>query len=83
MSTSSYFVEDIEIRGKVYIKHSVFNSLNKLGNQFFNPRNAVSVSLSQLDAKITSFVTWRKINVFITNLFSKVEVIKSTFYKSL
>ena len=50
------FFEDIEIRGKVYIKHSVFNSLNKLGNQFFNPRNAASVSLRQLDAKITSFV---------------------------
>ena len=50
------FFEDIEISGKVYIKHSVFNLLNKLGNQFFNPRNAVSVSLRQLDAKITSFV---------------------------
>ena len=50
------FFEDIEIRGKVYIKHSVFNSLNKLGNQFVNPRNAASVSLRQLDAKITSFV---------------------------
>jgi NAD-dependent DNA ligase len=48
--------EDIEIRGKVYIKHSVFNSLKKLGNQFVNPRNAASVSLRQLDAKITSFV---------------------------
>jgi NAD-dependent DNA ligase len=51
------FFEDIEIRGKVYIKHSVFNLLNKLGNQFFNPRNAASVSLRQLDAIITSFVT--------------------------
>ena len=50
------FFEDIEIRGKVYIKHSDFNSLNKLGNQCFNPRNAASVSLRQLDAKITSFV---------------------------
>jgi NAD-dependent DNA ligase len=50
------FFEDIEIRGKVYIKHSVFNSLNKLGNQFVNPRNAASVSLRQLDAKIISFV---------------------------
>ena len=50
------FFEDIEIRGNVFIKHSVFNSLNKLGNQFFNPRNAASVSLRQHDAKITSFV---------------------------
>jgi NAD-dependent DNA ligase len=57
LSTPSYFFEDIEIRGKVYIKHSVFNSLNKLGNQFVNPRNAASVSLRQRDAKITSFVT--------------------------
>jgi len=32
--------EDIEIRGEVYMKNSVFNSLNKLGNQFANPRNA-------------------------------------------
>ena len=83
MSTPSYFFEDIEIRGKVYIKHSVFNSLNKLGNQFVNPRNAASVSLRQLDAKITSFVTWRKIRFSFTNLFSKVEVIKNTFHKSL
>ena len=50
------FFKDIEIRGEVYMKHSVFNSLNKLGNQFVNPRNAASVSLRQLDAKITSFV---------------------------
>ena len=51
------FFEDIEISGKVYIKHSVLNILNKLGNPLFNPRNAASVSLRQLDAKITSFVT--------------------------
>jgi DNA ligase (NAD+) len=56
LSTPSYFFEDIEIRGEVYMKHSVFNSLNKLGNQFANRRNAASGSLRQLDAKITSFV---------------------------
>ena len=32
--------EDIEIKGEVYMKDSVFHSLNKLGNQFANPRNA-------------------------------------------
>jgi DNA ligase (NAD+) len=55
-ATPSYFFKDIEIRGEVYMKHSVFNSLNKLGNQFANRRNAASGSLRQLDAKITSFV---------------------------
>ena len=55
-STPSYFFEDIEIRGEVYMKHSVFNSLIKLGNQYANPRNAASGSLRQLDAKITTFV---------------------------
>jgi NAD-dependent DNA ligase len=39
-STPSYFFEDIEINGEVYMKDSVFHSLNKLGNQFANPRNA-------------------------------------------
>ena len=34
------FFEDIEIKGEVYMKDSVFHSLNKLGNQFANPRNA-------------------------------------------
>ena len=50
------FFEDIEIRGEVYMKQSVFNSLNKLGNQFFNPRNAASGELRQFDEKIISFV---------------------------
>jgi NAD-dependent DNA ligase len=56
ISTPSYFFEDIEIRGEVYMKQSVFNSLNKLGNQFFNPRNAASGELRQFDEKIISFV---------------------------
>jgi NAD-dependent DNA ligase len=56
ISTPSYLFEDIEIRGEVYMKQSVFNSLNKLGNQFFNPRNAASGELRQFDEKITSFV---------------------------
>ena len=55
-ATPSYFFKDIEIRGEVYMKHSVFNSLIKLGNQYANPRNAASGSLRQLDAKITTFV---------------------------
>ena len=50
------FFKDIEIRGEVYMKHSVFNSLIKLGNQYANPRNAASGSLRQLDTKITTFV---------------------------
>ena len=54
--TILFFFKDIEIRGEVYMKHSVFNSLIKLGNQYANPRNAASGSLRQLDAKITSFV---------------------------
>ena len=53
---SYFFFKDIEIRGEVYMKHSVFNSLIKLGNQYANPRNAASGSLRQLDAKITTFV---------------------------
>jgi NAD-dependent DNA ligase len=38
--TILFFFEDIEIKGEVYMKDSVFHSLNKLGNQFANPRNA-------------------------------------------
>ena len=35
-----FFFEDIEIKGEVYMKDSVFHSLNKLGIPFANPRNA-------------------------------------------
>ena len=53
---SYFFLKDIEIRGEVYMKHSVFNALIKLGNQYANPRNATLGSLRQLDTKITTFV---------------------------
>jgi len=35
-----FFFEDIEIKGEVYMKDSVFHSLIKLGIPFANPRNA-------------------------------------------
>ena len=49
---------DVEIRGEVYMKRSVFNYLNdvRVSNNeepFKNPRNAAGGSLRQLDATIT------------------------------
>ena len=49
---------DVEIRGEVYMKRSVFNYLNeaKVSNNeepFKNPRNAAGGSLRQLDPNIT------------------------------
>ena len=49
---------DVEIRGEVYMKRSVFNYLNDIrvnNNEepFKNPRNAAGGSLRQLDASIT------------------------------
>ena len=61
------------------MKDSVLHSLNKLGNQFANPRNAAYSPLRQLDANITSFVILKKIGFSITNLFSKVDGIKKFF----
>ncbi|MBO4666966.1 MAG: NAD-dependent DNA ligase LigA [Bacilli bacterium] len=49
---------DVEIRGEVYMKRSVFNYLNEVRTSnneepFKNPRNAAGGSLRQLDAEIT------------------------------
>lgn len=49
---------DIELRGEVYMKKSVFNYLNKIREEkgeeaFKNPRNAAGGSLRQLNPKVT------------------------------
>lgn len=57
---------DIELRGEVYMKKSVFNYLNKIredkGEEAFkNPRNAAGGSLRQLNPKVTEE---RKLDIF-------------------
>lgn len=50
---------DIEVRGEVFIRRSVFNALE---GDFANPRNAAAGSLRQLDPAITAK---RKLDIFI------------------
>lgn len=57
---------DIELRGEVYMKKSVFNYLNDIRKEkseelFKNPRNAAGGSLRQLNPKITEE---RKLDIF-------------------
>ncbi len=53
------WLRDIEIRGEIYMKKSVFEKLNteakKTGGQILsNPRNAAAGSIRQLDPKLTA-----------------------------
>lgn len=50
---------DLEVRGEVYMRKSVFTELK---DQFANPRNAAAGSLRQLDPQITAK---RKLDLFI------------------
>ncbi len=50
---------DIEVRGEVFIRRSVFQTLSE---NFANPRNAAAGSLRQLDPTITAK---RKLDIFI------------------
>ena len=57
---------DIEIRGEIYMKKSVFEELNKQarksgGQLLSNPRNAAAGSIRQLDPKLTAA---RKLSFF-------------------
>jgi len=54
----------IEVRGEVYIKKSIFNSMK---HAFANPRNAASGALRQLDPKIAKS---RQLDIFIYELVS-------------
>lgn len=61
---------DVEVRGEVYMKKSIFESLNKKrideGEEpFKNPRNATGGSLKQLDSKVTKC---RKLDLFAYTL---------------
>ena len=53
------YTDPLEVRGEVYIRHSVFNSLK---DQFANPRNAAAGALRQLDPSITAK---RQLDIFI------------------
>jgi DNA ligase (NAD+) len=50
---------DIEVRGEVYMRKSVFNEIK---NSFANPRNAAAGSLRQLDPAITAK---RNLDIFL------------------
>lgn len=56
---------DIEVRGEIYMKKSVFNKLNEEGANFANPRNAAAGSVRQLDSKVAAK---RKLSCFIYHL---------------
>ena len=61
---------DVEVRGEVYMKKSVFDALNesRISNgeePFKNPRNAAGGSLRQLDASITKE---RELDLFVYTL---------------
>ncbi len=53
------YLDELEIRGEVYIKKSTFESIKK---DFANPRNAASGALRQLDPTITKK---RQLDIFI------------------
>lgn len=61
---------DVEVRGEVYMKKSVFDELNRIRENngeepFKNPRNAAGGSLKQLDSSITEK---RKLDLFAYTL---------------
>lgn len=48
------YKEDLEVRGEIFMSNSTFDSLNKSGHNFANPRNAAAGTIRQLDSKIAS-----------------------------
>jgi len=79
------YLKDLEVRGEVYMRRSVFNYLNhtrkEKGEKIFqNPRNAAAGSLRQLDPKI---VLDRKLDMFIYTLVDSVQHGINSHYDSL
>lgn len=76
---------DIEVRGEVYMKRDIFNSLNearKLNNEeeFKNPRNATGGSLRQLDSNITKM---RSLDVFSYTIVNPLQYGLNTQFEAL
>lgn len=76
---------DVEVRGEVYMRKNVFESLNesRISNNeepFKNPRNAAGGSLRQLDANITKE---RELDLFVYTLVNPEKYGINTQYDAL
>lgn len=79
------YLKNLEVRGEVYMRRSVFNRLNQIRKEkgekiFQNPRNAAAGSLRQLDPKI---VLERELDMFIYTLVDAIQHDINSHYDSL
>lgn len=81
MKSIPYDLNDIEVRGEIYMNIADFNKLNeereKKGEKLFaNPRNSTAGTLKLQDPKV---VAERPLNIFLYSLISTTEEFESQF----